>query len=266
VSTGGIENGIERKHLVKQRNRRGVSKIDKKRASSLLYPIVAFLHAGGMTNDDALQTFEAALKEVSKPASGRKMERIGHPTRYADVVAMWVRNKRFLDQSGWPRRLQYDGRSGFSALVRAASDETDPRTALSVLMRYGNVRRTRRGEYELLRPFFYTSGPSSMAYEPVAYFLSDASATLSKILRRSARWRGPDLFWQKTENDRISEATARKFTAFARERSLVFLDEMDDWLEAHRETKTSRRGAHRRRVGLGIFSIYSDPELAGKQT
>jgi hypothetical protein len=97
-----------------------------------------------------------------------------------------------------------------------------------------------------------------MAYEPVAYFLSDASSTLSKILKRSKRWRGPDLFWQKTENVRISEATAKRFTAFAKERGLLFLDELDDWLEAHSERKKASR--HSRRVGLGVFSIYSDRE------
>jgi hypothetical protein len=100
-----------------------------------------------------------------------------------------------------------------------------------------------------------------MAYEPVAYFLSDASSTLSKILKRSKRWRGPDLFWQKTENVRISEATAKRFTSFAKERGLVFLDELDDWLEAHSKRKqTGRR--QQRRVGLGIFSIYSDRETS----
>jgi hypothetical protein len=98
-----------------------------------------------------------------------------------------------------------------------------------------------------------------MAYEPLAYFLSDASSTLSRILKRSKRWRGPDLFWQKTENARISEAAAKRFTAFAKERGLVFLDELDDWLEANSDQKkTSRR--RQRRIGLGIFSIYSDRE------
>jgi hypothetical protein len=233
--------------------------IDSRRASALLFPIAAFLRAGGMTNQEALDIFAAALKKVSKTSVGRKMEHIGHPTRYADIVAMWVRNKRFLDRRGWPRALPMEGRAGFAVLVRTVAEHADPATVLSVLKRYGNVKRTKEGKYELIRPFFYTSSPNTMAYEPVAYFLSDASSTLSRILKRSKRWRGPDLFWQKTENVRISEATAKRFTAFAKERSLLFLDELDDWLEAHSERKKS--GSHQqRRVGLGIFSIYSDRE------
>jgi hypothetical protein len=187
------------------------------------------------------------------------MVHIGHPTLYADVIGTWVRNKRFLDIEGRPRVLTFNGRSGFAALVRSAS-QADAKAVLAVLMRYGNVRRTSEGQYRLTRPFFYTTSRKTMAYEPVAYFLSDASTTLSRILKRTARWNGPDLFWQKTENKLISAATAKRFTAFAKERSLVFLDELDDWLEAHRDRKPNGRRQYRR-LGLGVFSIYSDPEV-----
>jgi hypothetical protein len=101
-----------------------------------------------------------------------------------------------------------------------------------------------------------------MAYEPLAYFLGDASSTLSNILRRSKGWRGPDLFWQKTESARISEATAKRFTAFAKERGFVFLDELDEWLEANSDPSKAAN-SRQRRVGLGIFSIYSDREPTG---
>ena len=232
--------------------------IESKRVASLLYPIAAFLHAGGVTKEEALRTFGSMFTTVSTVRIGRKMEHIGHPTHYADIIAMWVRSNRYLDAKGWPRSLRLAGPSGFSSLVKSASPQTDPKKVLSVLMRYGNVRRNRVGAYELVRPYFYTSGPKAMAYEPVAYFLSDASATLGKILRRTKQWRGPDLFWQKTENKWISEASAKDFNVFAKERSLVFLEELDDWLEAH--SVRNRDRTRQRRVGLGIFSIYSDHE------
>jgi hypothetical protein len=250
---------------VRDRTRQGLTTINARRASALLFPIAAFLHAGGMTNDVALSIFSAALKKVSRSPVGRKMEHIGHPSPYADTVAMWVRNKRFFDKSGGPRTLPMAGPAGFAALVKSVARNADPVAVLSVLIRYGNVKKTRHGTYELLRPFFYTSGPNTMAYEPVADFLSDASSTLSKILKRSKRWRGPELFWQQTENSGISESNAKRFTAFAKDRGLVFLEELDDWLEANsdqrssKKRKTSRRP---RRVGLGMFSIYTDGEMS----
>lgn len=237
--------------------------IDAKRAAALLYPLAAFLHAGGMSKKGAIAAFTLVFERVLNAGVGRRMEHIGHPTPYADIVAIWARTKPFLDSRGWPRALPFKGRTGFASLVRSVSREADPKAVLAVLTRYGNVRRLKNGAYTLTRSFFYASGPKTMAYEPVAYFLSDASATLSRILKRSNRWRGPDLFWQKAERARISEATAKRFTAYAKERCLVFLDEMDDWLEAHSDR--SRKGSRQqhRRIGLGIFSIYSDREDPG---
>jgi hypothetical protein len=244
---------------VSDRTRQERTTIDARRASSILFPIAAFLHAGGMTHEAALAAFAAVLKRVSKSSVGRKLEHIGHPTRYTDIVGMWMRSKRFIDKNGRPRLLQIEGRDGFESLVRSVAWQADPVGVLSVLTRYGNVRRTRQGTYELVRPFFYSSNAESIAYEPVVNFLSDVTSNLSKILKRSERWRGPDLFWTKTENARISEATAKRFTAYAKERGLVFLDELDDWLEANGD-QTKAGHEPRRRVGLGIFSIYSDHE------
>jgi len=244
---------------VPERTRQDKTTISPRRASSILSPIAALLHEGGISRETALTVFGAALERASKPI-GRKLEHIGHPTRYTDVVGMWMRSKRFIDKNGRPRLLRVDGRDGFKALVKSVAWQADPKVVLSVLLRYGNVRRTKQGTYELIRPFFYTSNSESIAFEPILNFLSDVTSNLSKILRRSKDWKGPDLFWKKTEDARISDATAKRFTAFARERGLVFLDELDDWLEANSD-RSGARLKPRRRVGLGIFSIYSDLEF-----
>lgn len=216
-----------------------------------------------MPKREAIEIFSSVLDKVSRSGNRRKMEHIGDPTRYADIVGTWLRSKRFLNEAGYPRDLAFSGRYSFSSLVRIVSRRGDPAAILKVLIRYGNVRRTRSGKLRLVRTFFYTSGPQRMAYEPVAYFLSDASSTLSNILKRSKKQRGPDLFWHKTENARISDAAAKRFALFAKERSLLFLDEMDDWLEANSPQVRSGKGP-KRRIGLGIFSIYSDKETFSK--
>jgi hypothetical protein len=233
--------------------------IGARRAASILFPIAAFLRAGGMTPETAAAILCKAFDQVSKLSGARKLEHIGHPTRYSDIVGMWIRNKRFIDKNGRPRILRMEGKDGFKALVRSVAWKADPQMVLSVLIRYGNVRRNRQGTYELMRPFFYTSNSQSMAFEPIINFLSDVTSNLSKILKRSKSWNGPDLFWTKTENACISEATAKRFAAFAKERGFVFLDELDDWLDANSDRRKASRKP-RRRVGLGIFSIYSDPE------
>jgi len=236
------------------------TKIDRRRAQALLFPIAAFLLAGGLGRKKAQESFESAIQQAQSIVGGRRIDHIGHPTHYADIVARWAHDRRFVNDKGHPRLLELRGKHGFVSLVRGVSRTLDPEAVLSVLTRYGNVRRTKVGRYVLIRPFFFTSTQRSMAFEPMAYFLADASSTLGRILKRTKRSRGPELFWRKVECTGLSEKAVKGFTAFARDRSFEFLEELDDWLEARRASQLGKSGAACRRVGLGLFTIHSDIE------
>lgn len=236
---------------------RRTATIDRRRAESLLYPIAAFLRVGGLSKRECLRCFAAAFELSLHRKTPRKMEHIGDTTGYADIITAWTRDKEFLDGNGRPRALTFDGRGAFKRLVHKAGSGLSPLTALSVLMNYGNVKKRRDGKYALVRPFFFASSQTKMAFEPVASFLSDASSTLSRILKRDRNSRRPELFWRKVESAGISETDAENFNAFTSERSLLFLEELEDWLEAHSQ-KDKRPKEGSRRIGLGIFSIYSD--------
>jgi hypothetical protein len=249
---------------VQNRQSHASTAIDRRRAESLLFPIAAFLRAGGLSRKECFSSFAAAYKKSLNAKPPRQMEHIGHPTAYADIVTVWTREKEYLDRHGRPRALSFRGHNEFASLVRKAAPKVDARKALDVLIAYGNVRKGRRGKYELVRLFFFASNQTKMAFEPVAFFLSDASSTLTRILRRRRVSRTPELFWRKVESASISDADADKFNTFARERSMLFLEELDDWLEAHARDLKKYKGRFRR-VGLGLFSIYSDPERANSR-
>jgi hypothetical protein len=244
---------------VQSRKRHQIISIDRRRAILLLHPIAAFLRKAGLNRAESLECFTAAFARSLTAKSSRSIEEIGRTTGYADVVTFWSRNKEFLDQNGRPRALPLKGPNSFSRLVHVAARGLDPQMALGVLTDYGNVRKNRYGKYELIKPFFVVSSRTKMALEPASAFLTDASLTLSKILRRARDSRDPELFWRKVESTRISDADAEEFNAFASERSLLFLEELEDWLEAHGKSAPKRSGRSRR-VGLGVFLIHSDPE------
>jgi hypothetical protein len=224
-------------------------------AVSLLYPIAVFLDREGMSKSQSLAALAAAMDDVAKPA-GKRLEHIGAPNCYADLIAVWIRERRFLDSRGRPRRLPLSGANGFAALARTVCPGQDSKRLLNVLIRYKNVRRLRNGRLQLVSPFFCATAGSNVAFEPVAYFLRDAASALTHVLKNSNTRTLPHHFWRMVENANISRSNARKFCEFARERSLIFLEEMDDWLQAHSHGKPSNERA-RSRVGLGLFSIYS---------
>jgi len=228
----------------------------RKRVESLLLPIVILLRMSGLTKETIEKGLASAYKRASKSIKGRKIKHIDS-TRYPDVVSCWTHDKRFLDAKGRPRPLKLNGKSGFTTLVRHAAPNADPIDVLTVLKRFKTISLTKGGEYKLLKPFFISTTKESVAIEPVVHFLNDATTTLSRILTRTKNSRKPEVFWRNVDNPKLSMATAKKFLDFTSERSLTFLEELDDWLEAHSESDTTSVKTRHHRVGLGIFSIHS---------
>lgn len=238
------------------RTRRTTTVIDQSRAVSLLYPIAAFFSSAGLSRAQSLGALTAAIDGVHRAEGKRKLERIGAGTCYLDVIAAWTRQRKFLDPRGRPRPLPFSGANGFAALVKSAAAGKNPEGVLRVLIRFRNVRRLSNGRVQLVSPLFRASAGPRMAFEPIACFLSDASSTLAHTLKDTKPSAGPDMFWRTVESAQISKANAKRFVEFARQRSLLFLFEMDDWLQAHARVK-ARSSKKEIRVGLGLFSIYS---------
>jgi hypothetical protein len=235
--------------------------VERLRAEALLFPLAAFLCAGGWTKGDAERSFSRAFDLSLDTQGSREIKHIGNPTPYADMVALWMRDRRFIDSSGRARPLPLRGKISFTTLAREVSSKVNPRDALSVLTHFRNVRRAGKGTYKLISPFFRAYSPKSLAFEPMANFLSDASDTLGSILKRKARSRTADLFWRTAETSNLSEREAKQFFAFSKERTLAFVNEIDEWLAAHnRRIATSSKTTQRRRIGLGVFSIFSGLE------
>lgn len=241
---------------MRAQSRQRTTTINWDQAISLLYPIAAFFNREGMSRSQSLAALAAAIDDVRKPARGR-LEHIGVPTCYADLIAAWTRERKFLDSQGRPRPLALSGPNGFTALARSARVGGDPKRLLSVLIRYRNVRRLSNGTLKLVSPYFRASAGSKVAFEPIAYFLNDAASALTHLLKKSGKRTTSNHFWRKVESARLSRSNASRFVEFATDRSLLFFEEMDDWLQAHSEIGIRSGRSKKVRVGLGLFSIYS---------
>lgn len=233
--------------------------LNRRQAESILSSLAMFLCIGGMNTETAARSFKAAFKRARLKAKNLQVQHIGHPTHFADILTAWTKSQRYLDAMGRPAILPLKGKVSFASLLRESSPQANAKDVLAVFLRYGNVKRARNGKLLLVKPFFVSTTPQRMAFEPIAYFLSDASVTLRRILDHPKMIKGPAHFWRKVENAHLSNPAAKQFIEFAKERTLMYLEELDDWLEAHKSNGTNGK-AKRRRVGVGVFSVYSDIE------
>jgi hypothetical protein len=234
--------------------------ISPQRAHALLNPAAALLKASGITKMQALDLFAAAFDEVSAGRGRRVVERIGHPL-HADILQAWHRRAKYLDGEGQPRALAYRGSGGFESLAREVDTRIDPRETLKVLIRYGSVRKASRGRFRVVRSFLGAATRRTVAFEPTASFLRHANDALSRSLSNTRPKRGP--FWYRVEGFCPNEATEKRFRVFARARGLLFLEELDDWLDAHNsQSRAAGSKRRRRRVGVGLFSFDSKADYA----
>ena len=114
--------------------------IDPSRAEALLFPIAAFLYAGGWTKRSAAQSFSRAFDWLVTKKGARQLKTYGNPAPYAEIVSLWIRDPKFIDKFGQARVLHLNGRNSFKTLVRKACGIVDPQDALSVLTHFRNVR------------------------------------------------------------------------------------------------------------------------------
>jgi hypothetical protein len=255
----GVVDDFKGKEFMVTKNPHDATLANHRRIESLLFPLAMFLRVGGLARKDAERIFSAAYRRASSKAREVKVEYIGHPTPYADIMGLWTNDKRFVNSNGRPLPLKATGKRSMATIVREACPTANVDAVLKVLLRYGNIRRAKGGCYELIKPYFRSESTSSIAFEPIVYFLADASTTLRRIIDRAHYSSVPRPFWRKVEAVNLSKAAAQKFATFARERTLTYLEELDDWLAANK-TK-GMKSTRKRRVGVGVFSIYSDFEI-----
>ena len=226
-------------------------------AQELLTPILKFLIASGITSDIASDAFDTAWKRAARSKSRVSVVPLANTDLYRDIVAAWVSRPSYLDSSGRPRVLAIRGKKSFSELVASVDPAMTVTDAISVLRRYGNVRRMSDNRIKLLSSFFHVRSDRLLAFEPSVRFLADASATINAIMSKSPHnSRAAPHFWRIAEARQLPLSQMKPYIEFVRRRSLGYLQEVDEWLRAH--DPVHKRGEKRVRAGVGLFSICDE--------
>lgn len=228
-------------------------------AERLLAPVLRFLQQAGISEKDAQAAFKSAWKSSSRDQQGASVSltNLADPQPFVDLIGVWTRNSEYLDRQGMPRELSIGGRLGFASLLRRANVNLSTKSALAVLLDYGNVERAGK-RVKLIKPFFHIRSRDSLAFEPSVRFLLDAAGNVSDSLSRREGPRGEedDHFWRTVDTKELPRAKRRAYLEFVKASSLSFLQDIDDWLSENACVPRSR--AKRVRVGLGLFTLGSD--------
>jgi hypothetical protein len=176
----------------------------------------------------------------------------------ARVIAGWVRDRRFSDESGQPTDLPFDGGNiCFLQLVKAYSGDAPARAVLDELMRVGVVERTPDGKIRLLERSYI---PRAGEIDKIAILGSDTSALVSTIDHNICQPDAP-FFQRKVNYDNLPSEALPELKKLAAEQSQALLEHLDRWLsERDRDVNPRVSGTGRKRAGLGIYYFQEDYE------
>ena len=246
--------------------RRGLMHIDKSgqrnseqpEVAALLIPIFAFLRNSGMTDRQLNHEIKGALITAARSRSKLKIVRQTQSYSYSQIVDNWLKHPSYINASGQPLDLPLKGEISISGLMKLTGITHSAKTVASLLIRYGNVKRTASGTLRLVRRQLQFITEGIIPFEPNFAFLVDAATAATRGI--GADRRQPVMFWIRAENTDIRLRDVSNFKAFAYERGRVFLHEIDDWLAQHAvdAAAASRNRKQLRRVGVGLFPFCTD--------
>jgi hypothetical protein len=226
-------------------------------ASDLLSPAVAFFKSLEMDLQQIQQIVAHAYNKVGNFKDYKKIDHSGNLNLVcAGVVSKWIRSTLFLDTKGQPKVLPLKGGNSFLSLVRAVDANCDAMQVLRVLMRYKTVEKIDgQNRYKLKAEYSKTNSDDRISINAATAFLWDANKTISYLLKRRVGKEIGDPFWFKAQIPYLTKKETIKFMTFMRERTMLFILEADDWLEARRKKSRTSGGSTMQRVGLGIFTF-----------
>jgi len=176
--------------------------------------------------------------------------------RAARVIAGWVRDRRFSDESGQPGDLPVVGGDVcFLQLVKLYSGDAPARAVLDELMRVGIVERTSDGRIHLLERSYI---PKAGEIDKIAILGSDTSDLVSTIDHNICHPDTP-FFQRKVSYDNLPSEAIPELKKLAGEQSQALLEHLDRWMsERDRDVNPRVPGTGRVRAGVGIYYFQED--------
>ena len=183
-------------------------------------------------------------------------EALDRINRAARVIAGWLRDRDFSDETGQPTDLPLEeGDVSFRQLVKRYSGDAPVRAVLDELMRVGIVERTPEGTVRLLERSYI---PKAGVIEKIAILGRDTSDLVSTIDHNICHPDAP-FFQRRVNYDNLPSEALPELKDLAAEQSQALLERMDRSMsERDRDVNPKVVGTGRKRAVVGIYYFEED--------
>ncbi|NOX20701.1 MAG: hypothetical protein GXO99_05500 [Nitrospirae bacterium] len=187
------------------------------------------------------------LRELEGPDDLGAAERYNRAMR---VISGWLKDSRYTDSQGQPKRLPLEGKNSFSELVKEYSGDIPHRAILDEMRRAGVVEVEDNMVRLLSKGYIVTKSE----IDQLAMLGTDVSEFISTIYHNITCDPSEVYLQRKTVYDNIPQEYVEEIREQIRKKGQEFLEEIDQLISRYdRDVNPSIKGTGRKRLGLGIF-------------
>lgn len=231
--------------------------------------VLGFMRRCGVDEAAVRHSFEEAFASYPNPAKASrskfgKIPYIKTQNLPAQLLRVWHRNSKFIDQEARPRSLTLtQGRHSLRALMLSIDPHVDADATVRSMKKAGLIRRVSNGRY---LPTSEAAIIDHLHPLIVEHVIRSVGRLISTVGRNSdPTGKSLSLIDRHAYTVDLDVAERKAFSEFSRSQGMACLESIDDWLEQRRvsrsltakPTKKVRKGVA---AGVCLFAYLGDDE------
>lgn len=170
------------------------------------------------------------------------------------VLAEWFTSPTYLTAKGFPKSLPFEPSKrgpSFASLVREVGGDVPPGAMLKELIRAGCVKEIRPGTWKAIKRQYSPMGIDLFQVQRFGECLHDLAQTIASNMGQPKV--NERLFEFRAWANDVDSSSTPKLRRIVATQGQAYLEQIDDWLNAHRVAAESEGANEGTRCGVGIY-------------
>lgn len=235
----------------------------------LVDAVLEFMARCGSTAAEIKESFDASLAAYRRRQMGITARSddtlcIRKQNVPAQLLRIWYRDSRYIDQEATPRPLPLTrGPGSLRAIIKRIDSSADASSILRGMKKVGQIRRTSDGRYLPTSESAIVDQLHPLMGEHVTKLINRLVCTVNRNTDPSGQ--SLSLIDRHAYTSDMNPKEREAFAEFSRAQGMACLQSIDDWLERRRVSRTAAsipRGVREAGVAAGVylFAYLGDDE------
>lgn len=239
----------------------------------MISSVLEFMRGSGLNESRIRDAFEKGLSKLrngrrDRMARGVNDLRVGNENLSAELLRVWHRDGRYIDEDARPRPLSLNsGRNSLHAIVSRIDPKANATGILKEMKAVKLIRRTATGRYLPTSEAAIVGTLHPLATDHVAKLVVRLVSTVSRNVDQSRS--SLPLIERHAYVPDLNRTERRAFADFTRSQGMAYLESVDNWLEQRRVRRVqsgTRRNVEGVPASVHLFAYLGDGRVKSATT